>query len=477
MLDWSTPWLLLVLLLLPLLRWLHRRRESSEIRVSALFLWPESAAESASQPRTRNPDPRWRLRALIAALLATAAAGPHLMSFESARIDVYIDDSPSLRTREPAGARTELAVQALVAALRAVRAGELRVFSLGRPGRRLVLNPHLPEAWSAQLRDWLEPGPRAARLPAAAQLDAGAERWLVSDGAHPAIARWASDVAIDRVIEIGEVTENVGVIWLAVRALTNRPDRLQGIVRVKNGGLNNASRTLEVPGGEEVDLTLAPGEVVQHSFEIPAAAEVRARLAPVDALREDDELVLGTGEARAIPVQLDRACGAHLRHAMRAHPGLRLDLGAEPELVIWCSEAPPAGGLPLLWFRAADRSVKVLAPLRIADSSALVTEHVTPRRTVEVRFDTESATGSRRPEYVVFLSSLLDRVTARSLLERSASVGVAEGAVRVAPGELPTEARGTTARAGPGRLDLSGHALVLAALLLLLDAWRVTRAG
>ena len=64
------PWWLLALVAVPMIRWLHRHQAPlSSFEVSAVFLWPEDASDDAPGRELRPPDPAWRRRAFIAALL------------------------------------------------------------------------------------------------------------------------------------------------------------------------------------------------------------------------------------------------------------------------------------------------------------------------------------------------------------------------------------------------------------------------
>ena len=71
------PWWLLALSLVPVIRWLHRRHAPlSTHTVSAVFLWENDAAAAQASRKPQPPDPAWRRRAGIAALLTLALAAP-----------------------------------------------------------------------------------------------------------------------------------------------------------------------------------------------------------------------------------------------------------------------------------------------------------------------------------------------------------------------------------------------------------------
>src|SRR6185312_4923269 len=127
----------------------------------------------------------WRRRALIVTLLVIAAAGPLFVRPARQRIDVYFDDAPSMRAREPSGTRLAEAARALVAALQAVGATDPRLISLREPGRTLTLDPRMPGGWVAAIESWAELRARAGALPTRAAFAADRAHWVVSDGADP----------------------------------------------------------------------------------------------------------------------------------------------------------------------------------------------------------------------------------------------------------------------------------------------------
>src|SRR5262245_57671007 len=96
-------WWLAALALLPVVRWLHRYRDAAAATpVAAVFLWRTDAVTGAS--RTRGPpDPAWRRRALVVALLVLALAGPRWPGDRGAPVMIWLDDSQSLYARDGDG--------------------------------------------------------------------------------------------------------------------------------------------------------------------------------------------------------------------------------------------------------------------------------------------------------------------------------------------------------------------------------------
>ena len=100
LLSFAAPIWLSGLLLLPVIRWLHRGgRQRRAVPVSRLDLWQRSVASSPAAGERRPPDPAWRRRALLTALLFIALSEPQLPE-QRTRITLWVDDSLSMLTRE-----------------------------------------------------------------------------------------------------------------------------------------------------------------------------------------------------------------------------------------------------------------------------------------------------------------------------------------------------------------------------------------
>lgn len=466
--EFDRPVLLLALGLLPLLRWLHRRGpDAPEVRVSALFLWPEAEPDRDAERHRAEPDPRWRLRALIAALLVVALAGPAISRSGVRRVDVLLDESPTLLAREGKASRVDLALEQLRATVADSEVDELRVRSLRRPGAMLPLDARDPSSWDTEIRSWLRTIRSDVPLPVSAHLDPGREQWVLTDGADGSVVEWLRKAPVHRIIQVGRETENVGVTLLAVRPWPPDPDRLIGLACVKNGGTRDANRRLEVHQDDRLllatNLALAPGEIAQQPFELRRSdgPPLRAAIEPLDAIAEDDRLELSRLEADRLPVALDPGCGGPLRHALLVHPGLEVSSEVAANLTVWCSSHPPRG-----------RSLVWVQPEAGLDSSA-GSEWLGdgPNRAIRLRRDAAEE-DFRSAAYAVLVSELVDRVSGRELLDRSVGVRIAEETVAIAPHPMPnpTALGEERPRAPRAVTDASAVPAVLAALLLLFDA-------
>ena len=101
--DFATPAWLFGLLLVPVIWYLHRtgpilRRHP----VASLDLWRDAQLEAMQAGRRRRADPAWIRRAIIAASLSLALAGPTLPR-GGERVTLWVDDSLSMQTVNRAG--------------------------------------------------------------------------------------------------------------------------------------------------------------------------------------------------------------------------------------------------------------------------------------------------------------------------------------------------------------------------------------
>ena len=104
---------------------------------------------------------------------------------EHATVTVWLDDSLSMQTVENGETRLAAGERLLETALDA---------------------NNYDQAVRNSLSDSLPP-----------RLDASIAHWLVTDGASERIRLWANEVRVDRVIQVGEATENVAVTRLSTR--------------------------------------------------------------------------------------------------------------------------------------------------------------------------------------------------------------------------------------------------------------------
>lgn len=519
MLSWASPWWLGGLLLLPLIRWLHRGgRQRRVLRVSRLALWQGRSANPATAGERLPPDPAWRRRALLAALLCIALAGPQLAQRDAA-ITLWVDDSLSMRARD-VGPGAEMRLAAGLAQARAqldqLAPAEITVRTLSDPWRER--GP--PDAAGvADLAAGAGRGEPAA--PPAALLGPDRLHWLVTDGAHPALLDWPAGRRPDRVVLVAGGTRNVGLERLSARRHADDPDRIDVLVKLHNGGTAAESRELLLTSeaGELARSTqrLDAGASAFAVFTVPRSAELRARLQPGDALAEDDALELPLAALRPRRVAVDARCPQALLAALRAHPALQavaadaapvdaaLDCGgmgrqaSGPAVLVRADRTPQRPAAAPSWSPDMAPSQRVdLDPSRLrtaaqlpprpgdtvllaAGDEALIVARAGPPKTIETSLDFAAMAAAAGPETPLLLNLMFEQLFDTPLLDAIALVERSPTASQVAASAPPAVATPASKTDTTSVLRDRSRPLLWAALLVLLwevaalarQAWRL----
>ena len=340
MLTFVAPWWLLGLALIPGLRWLHRfGRHRRTIVVPRAALWSGADDLGPSGSERQPPDPAWRRRALILALLCIALSEPRNRVSDEA-LTLWLDDSLSMLTHEAQGTRLELGVNAARQLIAQHGYTDVQVRTLGNPWHNLgPLSEAVATSVATQARHH---GPVGAPpdAPPDALLQRNRSHWLVTDGAHADPTAWMSG-RLERVIRVGSVDRNVGLELLAARRNLQDPTKLDVQISVSNGGTIPEHRELLVRAGSEALRSahdLEPGATTSVAVSVAAADRIQARLSPNDALPDDDEIELDLSELRRHPIAVDASCPPALRAAIAEHPALHIfdPHGETPEATIDC---------------------------------------------------------------------------------------------------------------------------------------------
>lgn len=523
MLEWaSVYWLAAALAAVPLIWWLHRlRRPESRHRVSALFLWKGQAADEQPGIRPVAAESGWWLRALIAASLCTAAAGPMWSAGAGRAIEIWLDDSLSMRAREAEGARYEKAIDRLINALRDSEAGTVTVRSLVSPGKKLTLTLPVSDQWRRRLSGWFQVVPSPLILPSPVQMNPQADHWLVTDGAAAELASWLEDTPVGRIIRVGQATENTGLTRISLRRSLRDHGAMIGQVEIRNFGARPSKRRLVVRVGNRVvhreTVNLAPGAHLNRTFRFDpdGAAALEARILGVDALPADDSLVLAYGRAAGISVRISGKCGRALRIAIKAHPAVYPAAGGEAPspaaLTVACGRARPVARGPVIWVRRSDDVTAVRAvphwtassgrlqdvilapawlrrvsvagvqpgfePLLVAgDAPLILLAKSASRRMVEVRLDFARSALAGRPEFPALIAGLIELALGYSPIEAYAETGRRAAAGVIRPRDLAAPAARSPNRTVGRRVDLAPYLIAMALALLLLDTgWSAAR--
>ena len=503
MLTFASPVWLVGILLVPVIRWLHRGgRQLRAVPVSRLDLWRRAAASSPAAGERRPPDPAWRRRALLTALLSIALAGPQLPE-QRTDVTLWIDDSLSMLTREEHGTRLFEGLAQVRSLLDAVPHASVEVRTLSDPWHSLG---SLTDATIARVVTGA--GRKQPAAPPAALLRNDSLHWLLTDSAHPALFEWPNETRPDRVVQVAGVTRNVGLERLSARRNLNDPERYDVSLRVANGGASAEMRVVVIAtdAGElaQSDLRLDPGAFTLVNASIPASTKVRATLQPGDALAEDDEIVLDLRPLQRRRVATDAKCPAALKSAVAAHPGLVVveqgAAGVDAELD--CGTRGAASGVPTIrvlanrtpsrlhgsvqWssavpdarrIRLDSERMQVAARLEArpgdvvllaAGDEPLMISRTGASKVLETSLDFDAEEALRGPEIPLLVNFMFERILGGNLLDEITIIDRGAGSARV----VPSERAGANAVA---RASGSAHSLhdwtrplLVAALLILL---------
>jgi hypothetical protein len=502
LLSFVAPFWLSGLLLVPVIRWLHRGgRLRHALPVSRLELWQRSIASSPAAGERRPPDPAWRRRALLTAFLFVALSGPELEQ-QRARVTLWVDDSLSMLTREANGTRLAEAMAQARSLLASVPGADVDTRALGDPWQSLGTLTETDVGTIAAHAGAKTPAP-----PPAALVRRDRQHWLLTDGAHPSLLDWPGGGGPDRVIEVGGVTRNVGLERLSARRSLSEPERYDLLLKVTNGG--TAVETREVAfatGTREIGtstLRIEPGASVFVNAVIPAAESARASLRPADALAEDDEIVLDLRPLRRRRVATDRACPAALLAAVHAHPTLAvvnenvpdvdavLDCHAPgavrdaPTLRVLADRLPEPPRGPLQWSSTVPESgrvaldpeqIRVAARLRAepgdevllaAGDEPLIVRRAPPKKMLETSLDFGSAASARSEEIPLLADLMFEQLLGDPLLDeiaitdRGAGSAIVSRSRRASAVAVSPKPSMSSARRDETRPLLAGALLVL----------------
>lgn len=535
MLSLATPVWLLGLLALPVIRWLHRGgRHRRAVPVAHLGLWRAAAQSSPAAGEKQPPDPAWRRRALLTALVVLALAGPQ-WSARSSRITLWLDDSTSMLTREAGGTRLELALADARAQLAAKPGAEVELRLLSEPWRAQPAGAGgLPAA------EVLALGITARRLapvpPPAALLAPERAHWLLTDGVRPALLRWPLEGGPERLIRVGRVERNVGLERVAVRRNAEQADRIDVLLQIGNGGTAEETREILLFDGAaeraRAHRRVAAGATEALQFTLPATARLRAVLQPTDALTEDDTIELDLAPLRRRGVAVDPDCPAALRAAVVAHPALTQVLmpalpptrpptlppmppprvpaeetpvdaallcgGPEPDRPVpaivvhgerlplplaamfqWAAAVAPTQRLALDAARWHVAGTLVPRPgdsslLAAAGEPLIIMRAGMPRR-LETVLDFSGAAGGTEGELPLLVDWMFERLLEAPLLDGVASVERGAGASRVAPTRVSDDGGAATAVREPIAPAVTRHdaGRLLVALALAVMLWEL----
>lgn len=514
MFTWASPLWLFALIVIPLVRLLHQLHiHETAISVSSLLFWKTSAIAPQSFWRGARADPIWMLRALIAALIVLALAGPAMLNDDQHVIQIWFDDAYSLQAKEKGSnqSRLTLAVNAMIEKLENLDSVQAKVYSLRNPGYApLLLDTQTKAAWRDQLSKWIKIQSTPASAPLTGQFNANMESWLVTDGADPQLKQSIDYLPFHQVIRVGNATENSAVTLLAVRPNWQDLNRWQGIIRVNHFGQSDSERTIELWSGkqklEQWQLRLAPGQSQDIDFVIDyrhtRPFPVIVHLMPADSLEQDNELSLNL--PAPIATKVYGTCPPPLIAAIHAHPFLQTEIPdiANSGLNIVCGDSVVDESVATIRFHQASRLQKLEAvtswsssagalrdlllpqqvlrqvqswansatgiPILRSGSIPLITLAETSSRVLDCYIDMSSESFAKQTEYPVLFAGLVDLVLNQSLLNPIVTITRDSDASRVKPLPLKLDVNSVESLqlAAP---DCVPYLILFAILLLLFD--------
>jgi len=514
LLSFLTPLWLAGLVLLPAIRWLHRAGPPRrEVAVSRLALWRGAEASRPNPGARRPPDPAWRRRALLAALLLIALAGPRWPE-ERVRVTLWVDDSLSMLTREASGTRLAEGLASARSQFAELPQADVDVRVLSDPWLRLGALSDATMATVVSGAGSKEPSP-----PPAALLRSDSQQWLLTDGADATLFAWPGARRPDRVVQVAGVTRNVGLERLSARRHPGDPQTLDLLLKVTNGGLADEVRTVVFSAGDieviQSDVRLAAGASRLVEATMPASSSsVRTTLQPGDALAEDDTITLDLAPLQPRRVAVDPACAKALVAAVAAHPALVIvpPGKAGAEAVLDCGTGPESTGMPTLrviadrvssrppgaprWSSTIaesrrselDRSrLQIAAHLQARPNDSVllalgdepvIVERGGKAKVVETSLDIASIASGRGPELPLLVDFMVGTLLGPGLLDAVAVVDRGPRASRVAPlPELVASAAAPSTTVARASRDVIWPVLVVALLALLWEAAALARQG
>ncbi len=512
MIGLGVPWWLIALVAIPLIRWLHRwQAPLFHAPVSAVFLWHSAESQSDAGERLREPDPAWRRRALIAAILILALAQPWWQR-DSDTITVWIDDSISMATREKEQTRLADGLDRAAKVLQQASAARVTMRSLSNPAKSV--SGDADDVFNAG--NWLNASSGEPAPPPAVALNRDAAHWLITDGANERLVKWASAAPLNRIFHAGTATENVAVTKLSARPSSSDQMSFDLLIQISNRGKESATRSLTIASGpttvETRTLTLQAGENRYVQTSVPrTAGGITARLDTGDALGTDDFLSLAASAIAPLRLSIDPACPLELSLALRLHPSSVVVTANEAaDLQVVCSAQPVNAPAvlrfhtsasvplesPLEWRPGLGRLKEVHLQTQWIATAAWDTDFNQPYESllaanelplvirrpglpvvVETILDMTQPEFVRQPEYTAVVAALIDLPLGRSSLDIVVTSNRDPAASDITPTRLNVRSD-TRQPVGVIRWPLADILLGIAALLLCVDVlmlWQARR--
>ncbi len=456
MIGLESPLWLLLLGLIPLIRWLHRFRLQSRILpATTLFLWEKLQRSTSLNGSPGKPDPRWILRAIICTCLIFALSSPFQQTTREPAIDVWLDDSVSMFSLEQNQSRLQIAAQKLHSYLRSHKPSTIQIHSLGDPTSQLSLDPENPTSWHSSLILWASQPGAEPSPPAITSLSSRNRHILITDGADKTLNLWAESAPLAALIQVGEQTQNLTLSHLSLRQSLINPSDISGTVQIDNVGdtAHQArllikqqnqlieSLTIEVPafGSYAATFSILPGK----------AGLITASLeSENDALLLDNLLTLDVDKLQAtIRYQSLGNCPAQVKTVIDSHSAFisteknaellincsgNLGTSAEPTLMIhqaknitrtmetahWHTQTPlefPALPAGLPYHQKTPLLSSSGSPILSADNRQLISKRIGNPDIIDLYIDVSDTRFTRQANFPLLIFALISMLTEHNL--------------------------------------------------------------
>jgi len=358
MFSFHSPLWLILLLVIPLIRWLHRfRRQSGSIPGTTLFLWNKIKQHVDNDGTIGKPHRQWLLRALIASLFILSLSGPSLVNKGSRSVKIWLDDSLSMFAREDRHLRIQTALQQLQQYLVEHKPLQIQLHSLGDPALSLILDADDQSTWTAQLSKWAS-GPRGEPSPPpTAFLSPVDDHILITDGADKNLNQWAQTAPLHKLIQVGHTEQNIALTHLSLRQSLNPSGTTNGIAQIHNLSataqkirfvvLLKEQQDKQIIKTQIFDLPASGKKIIPFSTEavkqgkllarIEVIPEVAAKGISIDALPADNELQLDISKAfRAVRYRILGQCSRYVLAVLNSQASF-LQTNKTADLLLDCT--------------------------------------------------------------------------------------------------------------------------------------------
>ena len=474
MIGFGAPLWLLLLGLLPVLRWLHRfQRQGRMHYTAALFLWRRlQPSHGVAGDTATHPDPRWWLRALISLSLILALAEPYRQAANGPDLIVWLDDSLSQFTQEQGRSRLQQGITGLIARIEQIRPNRVDIRSLGNTTASLKVRPGQESDWRERLKNWTTQPRDEPHPPPASLLRTDAHHILLTDGADARLNQWSANLPDIEIIQHGTLKENPALTRLSLRNSLVDTTETSGLIELVNSGNEEIKARLSLlQEGNEIfqqAITLPAGSPIQYPFRLVLnpQMDLTARLiATPDPLPLDNRLQLPLkAEMQSVAVALIGPCDSHLQAFLSAQPRLQ-PASQAPVITIDCSDSPSITTTPTLrlpsisgnrrtdtsghWHIEDLQTLTLPTGLRFepspihkeagtrtlysAGQDALITETQADRHRIDLHFDLHDPALANSPTYPLLLNALLQRLLPIDLSDSIQSIDRDIEASRITP--------------------------------------------